>query len=934
MLNRSLFKRIFFLSIVSALFLLAPLSLSAEQLLHRTVRVGFFPFDGYHMKNDDGSRTGYGYDYIQRMNMYEGWNLKYIGFEENKSWSDMLAMLADGEIDLLTSATKTPEREKLFDFSTKPIGTSSTILMIRAGNTRYEPDSPESWSGMSVGMIEGNSRNGSFADYARSHHFSYRPVYYNSESELTEKLASGAIDAVVTSNLRHVKNEWLLAYFDSKPFYAIVKKGNKDLLREVNDAIDQISSVSPELPYSLYRKYYSPDNGGSIAFTKGERDYIESCRKNGTTFTAVIDFTRPPYSYIENGKQKGILTDICREIFARTGLSISFTDISDRTKFVGAKDVKNNDICCDLCSHYAHAEEKGFILTDPYCSGSLAILLNKHHKGPVNKVALVANSIIAEYIKDSLESSVDVMSYDTIGDCVRAVKEGEVDEAYLFTRTAQEAIFHDQTNQLTCVTLSKSSIEFAIGVNKNQSHFLASIIDKAVLSLNPNDISALSAPYEINEDKPLTLIGLCYDKPLYFVCIVGVIFLIATLIVTTIFFRKKQQAEKVAGDAKTAFISRISHDIRTPIGAISNMTWFAFQDIDDRKKLIDDLVKIKTSNTFLLSLINDVLDISKIDSGKIELHPEPYPFTEYCENIKNMFEPLCKEKGLKFIITPPAACGTIVADKIRINQILFNIMSNAIKFTPSGGSVTYTSCSHDLPDGKIKYEYTVEDTGIGMSSEFQKKLFEPFTQEYTNPLRPKAESGTGLGLSIVKKMIDLMGGTIAVKSEVGKGTQVRVSMILPRAPSTITSHLETKLAPASNDARQPLSGKILLAEDNEINTEIAVRILDDFGLNVTCAANGEQAVSAFEKSAPGEFALILMDLQMPVMNGYEAAKKIRSSNRSDSSAIPIFALTADAFAEAAEKCKKVGMNGQIVKPIEPGRLYEVIKANMKHAESL
>jgi signal transduction histidine kinase/CheY-like chemotaxis protein len=380
------------------------------------------------------------------------------------------------------------------------------------------------------------------------------------------------------------------------------------------------------------------------------------------------------------------------------------------------------------------------------------------------------------------------------------------------------------------------------------------------------------------------------------------------------------QAE-TANNAKTEFISRISHDIRTPIGAITNMTDFALEDIDNPAKLRNDLEKIKTSNMFLLSLINDVLDISKIDSGKIELHPEPYPFDEYIENMKQMFEPLCQEKGINFIIAHKPNCGILIGDKIRINQIVFNILSNAVKYTPKGGTVIYDSHSHNIDSNTIQYEYTIRDTGIGMSSEYQKKLFQPFTQDYTNPNRPKAESGTGLGLSIVKRLLNIMGGTIQIESELGKGTNVTVSIKLPMMTEEDFKKHEHKTEEQHELQKKKITGTVLVAEDNEINREIATRILEDFGLSVVTAENGAEAVEAFLKLKPGSFRAILMDLQMPIMNGYEAVEKIRSLQRPDSKTIPIYAMTANAFTEAAELCKKSGMNGQILKPIDPSLLY-------------
>ena len=379
------------------------------------------------------------------------------------------------------------------------------------------------------------------------------------------------------------------------------------------------------------------------------------------------------------------------------------------------------------------------------------------------------------------------------------------------------------------------------------------------------------------------------------------------------------EAEK-ASSAKSEFVSRISHDIRTPISIISSMTKFALDDVDDREKLTDDLRKIEASNTFLLSLINDVLDISKIDSGKTELNREPYILADYISNIRNMFEPLCTEKGLSLELEDSRAVDVIVTDKTRLNQITLNLMSNAVKYTKRGGSILFAAKSAKRSDGRVDCEIRVKDSGIGMSSEFQKTMFEPFTQEYSSAMKGEAVSGTGLGLAIVKKIVDLMKGTISVISAPGEGTDFRISFTADEAD--IDADAAGLTAEASE--HEMLSGTVLLAEDNAINTEIAKRILASLGVETVTANNGQEALRRFIDSPPGTFSAILMDIQMPVMNGYEATGKIRGLKREDASTIPIIAMTADAFSAAIEHSKTVGMNEYITKPIDPDKLREVL----------
>lgn len=385
------------------------------------------------------------------------------------------------------------------------------------------------------------------------------------------------------------------------------------------------------------------------------------------------------------------------------------------------------------------------------------------------------------------------------------------------------------------------------------------------------------------------------------------------------------EAAEIANRAKTEFVSRISHDIRTPISIISSMTDFAFEDIDDKEKLISDLGRIKTSNVFLLSLINDVLDISKIDSGKIELNPTPYSVEEYIKNVRNMLDPLCDRKNINSSIDSNVHNMTVFVDQVRLNQITFNLLSNAVKYTPENGEVGFSIKA--ITDGDmINIRFTVKDNGIGMSDGFIKKMYEPFTQEYSNPDRPKTVSGTGLGLSIVKKITDLMGGSIEVSSRIGCGTSITVNLTLP-----LVDNADEEVEDENDEhvTNRKLKGTVLLAEDNDMNTAIAVRILSNYGLDVVTAENGKKALELFENSETGYFKAILMDIQMPEMNGYDACEAIRSLKRIDALHVPIIAMTADAFSEAMEKCYQVGMNDYVTKPIDPKALRDVLVSAFK-----
>ncbi|MBR0476007.1 MAG: response regulator [Treponema sp.] len=491
--------------------------------------------------------------------------------------------------------------------------------------------------------------------------------------------------------------------------------------------------------------------------------------------------------------------------------------------------------------------------------------------------------------------------------------------------------------------------------------------------------------------------------------------------------RRAVTVAQKANEAKTQFLSRISHDIRTPIGAILNLTDFAKKDMDNKQSLNADLDKIATSGRFLLSLINDVLDISKIDSDKIELNKEAYSFIDYIKEIRNIILPMCTEKNIFYkIITQNDSAEVVMLDKIRVNQITLNLLSNAVKYTPPGGTVTLrvsafarskadasdaianaaaneadgssantdgtsenaaandadgsstntastsenavgglasTGTSADAAaneaDGSsantastsaepaaneadradsisdlAEIEISVTDTGIGMSDSFQSVMFDDFSQEEDNPLRAKEIQGTGLGLAIVKRLVDLMGGTISVRSILGKGSSIKV-----RWTGKIV-HEDKKeedlIQDLESGSQKKVEGTILLAEDNEINAAIACRIFEEIGVSVDLASNGDEEVKKFASSPVGKYIAIFTDIQMPVMDGYEATEKIRSfaATRPDAKTIPIIAMTANAYPEAAVKATNCGMTDFTTKPLDSARLRKILEvyANKKESE--
>ncbi|MDD3218732.1 MAG: transporter substrate-binding domain-containing protein [Lachnospiraceae bacterium] len=899
----------------------------AEYGARKTVRVGFFPFDGYHMEDADGVKSGYGYDILHDMMIYENWNYEYVGYEDEISWDEAQDMLASGEIDLLTSATMTEERKKIFDYSDQPIGESSTLLTVKGGDNRYDTSDYSNWNGIRVGMLTNNSRNDSFDQYAEEHAFTYTKVEYDTPAELQESLNFNNIDMIVTSNLLKLDNVWTVDQFDEKPFYVIVKKGNEELLSQVNDALKKMQESNASFATELYQTYYSPDSGGVVSFSREEQNYINTCNEEGKVFQALMNPDRKPLSYNEDEKIQGLLTDICKEVFDRTGLSIEFVDAKNRDEYVQMLEAGDKSILCDFTGTIGAAENKGYVRTNAYYNSSTSKLVQKGYSGNGNRCALTKSSITNKRLAN--QPGIDYTFYDTMEQCKDAVLDGDVDFSYGYTRTVQEMVYADVTNSLACIPVTNMSIDFFMGVNIKESSLLTSIIKKSLDSISEEDISYISEPYTYYDRTQTSLIGLIYEQPVFLLAVVVIIFVIILGVVLIVINKKKHEEEietnkklstalasaEKANQAKTEFLSRMSHDIRTPMNAIIGMTELA-KDEDEADNVKEYLKDIDDSSHFLLGLINDILDLSKIESGALSLKPEPYYLGEMRKHISSVIEPLMKEKHIEYVERVPAEPICILADPLRLKQIVFNLLSNSAKFTPEGGFVELMVEAQELENEQYKILIRVRDSGIGISEEFLPHIFDSFAQERTN--MNATVQGTGLGLSIVKKLVEKMNGTIEVKSKLGEGTEFMVEVVFQKAKAKETAEKDTV-------NMVNLQGKrILLVEDNELNVIVADRLLKKKGCLVEVAANGVEAVAKFGQSEENFFDAILMDIRMPVMDGLEATEKIRRLNRKDAQTIPIIAMTAEAFSEEKKRTIGAGMNYHLSKPIEPAKLYEAL----------
>ena len=929
--------------LMTMLLLTALLSLSASAAetvsQHERVRVGFFAMDGYHMMDEDGNRSGYGYDFLRLMARYWDVDYEYVGYD--KSWEEMQRMLIDGEIDMVTSARRTPEREELFDFS-RPIGTNNGILTVRSDNSTIVEGKYSTYDGMRVALLRGNSRNDEFAEYARTKGFTYKSVYFDSAEEIAEALQNGTVDAIVTSSLRKMNNERILEKFGSSDFYVIVKKGNTELLNKINYAIDQMNAAEGSWKTTLYNKNYETTDTKNLEYTEEEKRIIAQYSKENPLHV-LCDPTRYPYSYTENGEVKGSLPDYFRKIADYAGLSYEFLVPATRDEYIAYqsnKDAVNISIDARLdTDNYAETKEWG--LTAPYITMRMARVTRRDFDGKINVVTTV-NQTASTSIEDVLAPGAEKLMCSTRQEMMEAVRNGKADAAFVYYYMAQAFVNSDTTGTMTYTLLEQPTFSYRMVISSTENHALAGILTKAMYAMPDNLVEDLATQYTTYKATNLTLADMIRLHPVTVVAITVFISWMAVamiIIVNRLRTRRKLQlaaqqkakemtvlAEQAqaASKAKSTFLSNMSHDIRTPMNAIIGFTNIALHQ-DSVPEMHNCLKKIEESSDHLLSLLNDVLDLSRIESGKVEFSPVPANITAVTDSVIEIVKGMLLNRELNFEVhREPLQNPYVMTEPVRIREILVNILNNAVKFTKDGGTIRFDAGSRPGADAQhIVICYRIKDTGIGMSEDFQKKIFDEFAQE-ENGVRTQYK-GTGLGMPISKKYIELMGGTITVDSRKGVGTTFTVE--IPMELTNAEKVEKTKPLVQHND----LKGiKVLLAEDNDLNAELATILLEDLGMTVTRAADGQEVVDLFAEHPAGTYDIILMDIMMPKMDGHQAAKEIRAmyADRPDAEEIPIIALSANAFSEDVQASLDAGMNGHVSKPLNMEEVTKVIERNL------
>lgn len=746
-------------------------------------------------------------------------------------------------------------------------------------------------------------------DYLNSEGIQAEIHYYDTSDAQMEALHSGKVDLVSAVSMSSPTNTRILAKFAPRPYYFVSTKGNAELIEQLDEAICLIDEMQPELQDNLFDKYFLTAVN-AFNLTQAQKEVLA---KTGTLRVLCVDGDAP-YVYQDKGQPKGALVMALDDFAAQTGITMKYTFCGSQSQaeqmLAGTEQF---DLLIGMPFSSAFCAENGFVRSEPVFSAGMA-LLRKSSGGNYAEetVGLVRG------LENSFDATVfgTTVLFDSAEECIAALKNETVDVA-AGDRSVMEYYFYEDGAALTMAAISGTTHDVGIAVSRTGCLPILGILNSYITSLSTYQRTIYLDNGGAHSDNA-SLLRWIIRNPVPAVLTVAVI---ATLVVASVLLfvhsltmRKKDQQLNIALQAKSDFLSRMSHDIRTPLNGIIGLLKINEEHIGDEALLAENHRKMASAARRLLSLVDDVLEMGKQESGVEEIERVPINLVDLTQNIAETLQMDAAESGLTLRRegAERPEYPYVMGSPLHLRQIFMNIYGNCIKFTRPGGTITTRCECLGKEENIVTYRWIISDTGIGMSEEFAKHIFEPFSQEHSGA-RTEYQ-GTGLGMAIVKELVRQMNGTVTVSSKKGEGTTFVVTLPFALAePDTAVQK------PAS------IAGlKLLLAEDNELNAEIAQILITDQGAKLTVVTDGKQAVERIANSPAGTFDAVLMDIMMPVMDGLEATRAIRAMDRADAKTIPIIALTANAFEDDAEKCQEAGMNAHLAKPMEIDKLVATV----------
>ena len=924
------------LSLLLLLSAVLPVKAAAETAPVKVVRVGSFE-DTFNYVNEKGARKGYGYELLQTLSGYTGWQFEYVTCD----WSDCFEKLENGEIDIMGDISYTEDRTEEMLFSDEPMGEEKYYLYADLSRADISASDYKTLNGKKIGVLMGTEPEVMLTEWEEKYGLKTEHVNISNNEDVKQKLANHEIDCFVSLEESFWAERGIstITRVGESGIYYALNKDRPDLKEELDDAMRALDEAAPFYTADLYKRYFSMDY--TPILTGEEKAWL---KEHGAIKMGFLTSDRGVSTFDPaTGEFTGVITDYIQ--FAADCLGnqeLEFQLVGYDSKEAELDALKSGEI--DMIFHFDQspnlAEEYHFACTNTTWTSNLMAVTNKQHfnENNVNRIAVPQNKLSLKKYLAFYYPQWEIVDCDTQEDAAKLVKDGQAD--CFVTWISSENKYSKKYSFYSVPLVNPVRSCFAVN-SGNRS--LLSILNKTIKAMPVNMLAGALAMYKSSSRK-VTLSDFIKDN-FFMALLVSSIAVAAILLTILKLLRKARKAEaaarKAANDtqklnaklqvavenaesanhAKSTFLFNMSHDIRTPMNAIIGYADLASRHLDDPAKLKNYMENIQVCGQNLLMLLNNVLDLARIENDKTEMEYSVSDIEKDFRNCVAMFRNQADSKGQTLMVTTQLQYPYIYADIPHLTEICTNLVSNAVKYTGAGGTIRCNVTQKPgEKEGWCDTVVTVADNGIGMSQEFQKHIFEPFERERTSTVS-KVE-GSGIGMGIVKKLVGLMGGTVAVESRIGVGSKFTVTI-----PCRIASEDETQAKRETNPSDQKcLCGtRILLTEDNDLNAEIATELLQEEGCTVDRAKDGVECVDMLEKAANGTYQLILMDIQMPVMNGYDAARKIRGLDDPQKANIPIIAMTANAFTEDRQVALDAGMNDHIAKPINMNVLVPTLR---------